>query len=85
MDSAEAITMQRALVADRMVQLLRAAKSSTTLQDVAHMISEAETTDFAAYVSAMITALNCSKPDDLEDVALATIQDALFSSPRSQR
>jgi hypothetical protein len=76
MDSAEAIAMQRALVADRMVQLLKAAKSSTTLNDVAHMISEAETEDFAGYVSTMMMVLNCPELDNHEDGTLATIQDA---------
>jgi hypothetical protein len=76
MHSPKAITMQRALVAERMERLLRAAKSATTLEDVTHMISEAEIADFTGYVSAMMTALNCSDLDSLEDATVATIQDA---------
>jgi hypothetical protein len=76
MHNSKLITMQRALVAERITQLLRAANSSVTLEDVTHMIFEAQTADIAGYVSAMMTALNCSELDNLEDAALATIQDA---------
>ena len=69
------IMKHRALTEERLVGLLQGAESSVTLDTVVALIFEGEVPDFRAYVTAMLSALNCDV-DDVDDAAVEVIQDA---------
>jgi hypothetical protein len=74
-ESPLAIRAYRALTEDRVTRLLSKAGGDGTLDKVKCFVFEAWNQDFRAYLSLMLTWLDCDI-DDLDEIMVQVIQDA---------
>jgi hypothetical protein len=80
--SARTIETHRSWAEQCLILLLQRANSSVTLDIVKRTIFKAQATDFPLFVHAILSALNHSDIDDLDEISLAVIENAWNYFPR---
>ena len=70
------IEMYRMLAEDQLAYLLEDAESAVTIHNVKSLIFEADTSDFHAYLKAMLSAIDREDIDRIDDEEIQVIQDA---------